>query len=198
MSRLLTIDEASEYLGISKLTLYGWVSARKLGFVKVGRLVKFKQQDLEKWIDQHTVKARIETQKILYSIPCQLNNLSEPLPQLVGKEQNWAKMRLRCLVESRPFLLSQYPVALVLRVRHRHLSRRIALQKPTSDSNIKAVLQGSVVIVYSLQAGGFAILPDSLGAVNFNVLRLDLAHNLSTKERHQLTHDSFHAVAISA
>lgn len=65
MSRLLTIDEASEYLGISKLTLYGWVSARKLGFVKVGRLVKFKQQDLEKWIDQHTVKARIETQKNL-------------------------------------------------------------------------------------------------------------------------------------
>ena len=65
MSRLLTMDEASEYLGISKLTLYGWVSARKLGFVKVGRLVKFKQQDLEKWIDQHTVKARIETQKIL-------------------------------------------------------------------------------------------------------------------------------------
>ena len=29
------MDEASEYLGISKLTLYGWVSARKLGFVKV-------------------------------------------------------------------------------------------------------------------------------------------------------------------
>jgi len=65
MSRLLTMDEASEYLGISKLTLYGWVSARKLGFVKVGRLVKFKQQDLDKWIDQHTVKARVETQKLL-------------------------------------------------------------------------------------------------------------------------------------
>ncbi len=65
MSRLLTMDETSEYLGISKLTLYGWVSARKLGFVKVGRLVKFKQQDLDKWIDQHTVKARIETQKLL-------------------------------------------------------------------------------------------------------------------------------------
>jgi len=58
MSKLLTIDEASEYLGISKLTLYGWVSARKLGFVKVGRLVKFKQEHLDIWIDQHTVKAR--------------------------------------------------------------------------------------------------------------------------------------------
>ncbi len=63
MSKLLTMDEASEYLGISKLTLYGWVSARKLGFVKVGRLVRFKQEHLDKWIDQHTVKARVETQK---------------------------------------------------------------------------------------------------------------------------------------
>lgn len=61
MSKLLTMDEASEYLGISKLTLYGWVSARKLGFVKVGPLVKFKQEHLDKWIDQHTV----ETQQVL-------------------------------------------------------------------------------------------------------------------------------------
>ena len=58
MRKLLTMDEASEYLGISKLTLYGWVSERKLGFIKVGRLVKFKQEHLDRWIDQHTVKAR--------------------------------------------------------------------------------------------------------------------------------------------
>ena len=63
MSKLLTIDEASEYLGISKLTLYGWVSARKLGFIKVGRLVKFKQEHLDRWIDQHTVKARSTAQE---------------------------------------------------------------------------------------------------------------------------------------
>ena len=63
MSKLLTMDEASEYLGISKLTLYGWVSARKLGFVKVGRLVKFKQEHLDRWIDQHTFKARVEMRK---------------------------------------------------------------------------------------------------------------------------------------
>jgi excisionase family DNA binding protein len=61
MCKLLTMDQASEYLGISKLTLYGWVSARKLRFVKVGRLVKFKQQDLDKWIDQHTITARLDS-----------------------------------------------------------------------------------------------------------------------------------------
>ena len=59
MSKLLTMVEASEYLGVSKLTLYGWVSARKVSFVKVGRLVKFKQEHLDRWIDQHTVKAGV-------------------------------------------------------------------------------------------------------------------------------------------
>ncbi|WP_342776543.1 excisionase family DNA-binding protein [Nitrospira lenta] len=53
------MNEAAEYLGVSKLTLYGWVSARKLTFIKVGRLVKFKQDQLDKWIDLHTVKARV-------------------------------------------------------------------------------------------------------------------------------------------
>lgn len=58
MNNLLTIEEAAKYLGISKLTLYGWVSARKLSHVKIGRLVKFKQTQLDAWIDQHTIKAR--------------------------------------------------------------------------------------------------------------------------------------------
>ena len=69
MSKLLTIDEASEYLGISKLTLYGWVSARKLNFIKVGRLVKFKREHLDSWIDQHTVKARPSAEERLNSHP---------------------------------------------------------------------------------------------------------------------------------
>lgn len=55
--KLLTLQQASEYLGISKLTMYDWVSQRKICFVKVGRLVKFKQNVLDKWIDQHTFKA---------------------------------------------------------------------------------------------------------------------------------------------
>lgn len=64
MSKLLTMDQASEYLGVSKLTLYGWVSARKLSYVKVGRLVKFKQDQLDKWIDQRTVKGGDDRFKI--------------------------------------------------------------------------------------------------------------------------------------
>jgi len=63
MGKLLTMVEASEYLGVSKLTLYGWVSARKVSFVKIGRLVKFKQEHLDNWIDQRTVKAWTSTRR---------------------------------------------------------------------------------------------------------------------------------------
>jgi hypothetical protein len=33
--------------------------------VKVGRLVKFWQDHLDKWIDQHTVKAQLQPQKLV-------------------------------------------------------------------------------------------------------------------------------------
>ncbi|MBS0180020.1 MAG: helix-turn-helix domain-containing protein [Nitrospira sp.] len=56
--RLLTVEETAAYLGLSKLTVYDWVSQRKIEHVKIGRLVKFDPRVLDRWIDQHTVKPR--------------------------------------------------------------------------------------------------------------------------------------------
>ena len=55
MHRLITIKEAGEYTGLSHHTLYTMVSQRRVPFVKVGRLVKFDVELLDKWIKQHTV-----------------------------------------------------------------------------------------------------------------------------------------------
>jgi len=55
-STLLTVDEAAAYLSVSPLTVYDWVSKRNIEYVKVGRLVRFREQALEKWIEKHTVK----------------------------------------------------------------------------------------------------------------------------------------------
>jgi excisionase family DNA binding protein len=55
MRRLITIQEAGEYTGLSPHTLYTMVSQRRVPFVKVGRLVKFDQAMLDAWIKQHTV-----------------------------------------------------------------------------------------------------------------------------------------------
>jgi excisionase family DNA binding protein len=53
-SGLLGIQEAADFLGISIHTLYSWVSQRKIPFTKVGRLTKFKKEDMDKWLDART------------------------------------------------------------------------------------------------------------------------------------------------
>ncbi len=49
--RLIDINELSEYLGMSKHTLYTWVSQRRIPFHKVGRLTKFDPAEIDEWID---------------------------------------------------------------------------------------------------------------------------------------------------
>ena len=53
--RLLTIKEAALYTGLSVHTLYTMVSQKRIPYVKVGRLVKFDREQLDKWIKQQTV-----------------------------------------------------------------------------------------------------------------------------------------------
>jgi excisionase family DNA binding protein len=55
MRRLITIQEAGEYTGLSLPTLYTMVSQKKVPYVKMGRLVKFDVELLDKWIKLNTV-----------------------------------------------------------------------------------------------------------------------------------------------
>ncbi|MBI5453937.1 MAG: helix-turn-helix domain-containing protein, partial [Deltaproteobacteria bacterium] len=54
--QLLDTKEASELLGIKKNTLYEWVIQRKIPFVKVGRLTKFRRDALEEWLKKRSRK----------------------------------------------------------------------------------------------------------------------------------------------
>jgi excisionase family DNA binding protein len=50
--QLLDTAEASQLLGISRNTLYEWIVQRKIPYIKVGRLVKFRKEDLQKWLEK--------------------------------------------------------------------------------------------------------------------------------------------------
>ncbi|MBL7131300.1 MAG: helix-turn-helix domain-containing protein [Candidatus Omnitrophica bacterium] len=54
--RFLGITELSQYLGLTKGTLYVWVCQRRIPYVKIGRLVKFDLIEIEKWIRKRQVK----------------------------------------------------------------------------------------------------------------------------------------------
>ena len=55
---LLTVDEAAQRLGVSKYTLRGWVSQRRIPYVKIGRRTLFNPADLNNLIKASTVEPR--------------------------------------------------------------------------------------------------------------------------------------------
>jgi excisionase family DNA binding protein len=60
-SRMLTMKEASVYLGISISTLYKHTSAKNIAYFKPnGKLILFKKQDLDKWIEAKRIPSNRE------------------------------------------------------------------------------------------------------------------------------------------
>jgi excisionase family DNA binding protein len=61
LSRLLTEDEAAEVLGVTPQTLSVWRCTKRypLAFIKAGRLVRYRQKDLEKFIESRCVRPRV-------------------------------------------------------------------------------------------------------------------------------------------
>jgi len=61
-SRLLTNDEVADLLGVSRSTLAIWRSTERYGlpYVKAGRLVRYKEADVLRFIERRTVRPEIE------------------------------------------------------------------------------------------------------------------------------------------
>jgi excisionase family DNA binding protein len=55
--RLLTVDQAAEYLGRSKVAVQHMVAARRLPVVRDGRRIFLDVRELDRWIEQNTEKA---------------------------------------------------------------------------------------------------------------------------------------------
>jgi excisionase family DNA binding protein len=56
---MMSYDEASEFLGILKNTLYCMVSRQQIPHFRLGpRFVRFRRCELEEWLDARAVKSR--------------------------------------------------------------------------------------------------------------------------------------------
>jgi len=51
--RLLDIDELEARYGFRKWTIRNYCSQGKVPFIKVGRRVYFRGEDIERWLDEH-------------------------------------------------------------------------------------------------------------------------------------------------
>lgn len=66
MEKLLTIDELSELIQVSKRTIYEWTHIGFIPHYKLPKGVRFKESEIEKWLDKRKGRCRI-TQKMLIS-----------------------------------------------------------------------------------------------------------------------------------
>ena len=48
--RGLSVGEIAEYLGISKDTVYAWISSKRFPGHRIGRLWKFKRSEVDEWV----------------------------------------------------------------------------------------------------------------------------------------------------
>lgn len=48
--RWLSVEEIAGYLGVKQSTIYKWVHLKKIPSYKVGRLLKFKSSEIDKWV----------------------------------------------------------------------------------------------------------------------------------------------------
>jgi excisionase family DNA binding protein len=58
MSDLLSIRDAAKELNLSVYTLRSWIFQRRVPFVRLGRRVAFRREDLETLIEENVVEAK--------------------------------------------------------------------------------------------------------------------------------------------
>ncbi len=51
IDRWLSVDEMGEYLGVKRDTVYKWISDKNMPAHRVGRLWKFKKDQVDLWIE---------------------------------------------------------------------------------------------------------------------------------------------------
>lgn len=49
--RWLSVDEIGDYLGIKRDTVYKWISEKGMPAHKIGRLWKFKKEQVDSWVE---------------------------------------------------------------------------------------------------------------------------------------------------
>jgi excisionase family DNA binding protein len=58
MPKLLTPQQIADYLGVKPSTIYQWTHQGFIPHVKLGRLVRFREADVAKWIEKRSEKGR--------------------------------------------------------------------------------------------------------------------------------------------
>ena len=59
MTELISVQQLSEKINFTPMTIYRWVKARKIPYIKMpGNDIRFDKDKIDKWIENRTVKSK--------------------------------------------------------------------------------------------------------------------------------------------
>lgn len=61
MQKLLTVEEIADYLQVRPSTIYQWTHQGFIPHVKLGNLVRFKQFQIDRWVEKKANNGRPNT-----------------------------------------------------------------------------------------------------------------------------------------
>ena len=64
MERLMTAKQVWELIEVKPATIYQWVHIGLIPYVKIGKSVRFKKDELLRWIDQNHRKERVSFKSV--------------------------------------------------------------------------------------------------------------------------------------
>ena len=56
----LNLSEVAEYLKMSKSTIYKWCGKNQIPYIKTGKLLLFKKDAIDLWLEQFNVPTRLQ------------------------------------------------------------------------------------------------------------------------------------------
>lgn len=58
MSTFLTVQEVAKKLKVTVRAVQRWQQQGKISFIKIGGVVRIREEHFENWLDKHTIKAQ--------------------------------------------------------------------------------------------------------------------------------------------
>lgn len=58
LQKLMTVEEVSDLLSVKKSTIYQWTHIGFIPHIKLGNKVRFRESDIEAWLEKRAVKGR--------------------------------------------------------------------------------------------------------------------------------------------
>lgn len=59
MAQLMGVTELAEYLKVNKQTIYNWVNKKGIPFTKIGDLLRFDKDEIDRWLKNKTFRPDI-------------------------------------------------------------------------------------------------------------------------------------------